>query len=164
MTKQELIETTGTLIAAESCCQELKSAAQAWLDAVGKDGEKAAAEAFLKELKEDVCTIDDAPVSSVPRRPSNISARKRPRSWKPWANRSRPTAASGVSAPPAPPVRNCWRTRKPSRKTAARVKTRQGTGDTVRPPPVFFVVLRQKRGRGGRDGQLLGRPSSTLYR
>ena len=60
MTKQELIETTGALIAAPSCCQELKAAAQAWLDAVGKDGEKAAAEAFLKELKEDVCTIDDA--------------------------------------------------------------------------------------------------------
>ena len=37
-----------------------QNAAQAWLDAVGKDGEKAAAEAFLKELKEDVCTIDDA--------------------------------------------------------------------------------------------------------
>ena len=60
MTKQELIETTGALIAAPSCCQELKAAAQAWLDAVGKDGEKAAAEAFLKELKDDVCTIDDA--------------------------------------------------------------------------------------------------------
>ena len=59
MTKQELIETTGALIAAPSCCQELKAAAQAWLDAVGKDGEKAAAEAFLKELKEDVCTIDE---------------------------------------------------------------------------------------------------------
>ena len=28
MTKQELIETTGALIAAPSCCQELKAAAQ----------------------------------------------------------------------------------------------------------------------------------------
>ena len=59
MTKQELIETTKTLIAAPSCCQELKAVAQAWLDAVGTAGEKTAAEAFLKELKEDVCTIDD---------------------------------------------------------------------------------------------------------
>ena len=60
MNKQELIETTKTLIAAPSCCQPLKAAAQAWLDAAGTAGEKAAAEAFLKELKEDVCTIDDA--------------------------------------------------------------------------------------------------------
>ena len=59
MNKQELIETTKTLIAAPSCCQPLKAAAQAWLDAAGTAGEKAAAEAFLKELKEDVCTIDD---------------------------------------------------------------------------------------------------------
>jgi len=59
MNKQELIETTKTLIAAPSCCQPLKEVAQAWLDAVGTAGEKAAAEAFLKELKEDVCTIDD---------------------------------------------------------------------------------------------------------
>ena len=59
MNKQELIETTKTLIAAPSCCPPLKAVAQAWLDAVGTDGEKAAAEAFLKELKEDVCTIDD---------------------------------------------------------------------------------------------------------
>ena len=59
MNKQELIETTKTLIAAPSCCQPLKDAAHAWLDAIGTAGEKAAAEAFLKELKEDVCTIDD---------------------------------------------------------------------------------------------------------
>ena len=58
MTKQDLIETTKKLIAAPSCCQELKTAAQAWLDAAGTAGEKAAAEAFLKELKEDVCMID----------------------------------------------------------------------------------------------------------
>ena len=59
MTKQELIETTKTMIAAPSCCQDLKSVAQAWIDAVGTAGEKAAAEALLAELKEDVCTIDD---------------------------------------------------------------------------------------------------------
>jgi hypothetical protein len=59
MTKQELIETAKTMIAAPSCCQDLKTVAQTWIDAVGTAGEKAAADALLAELKEDVCTIDD---------------------------------------------------------------------------------------------------------
>ncbi len=56
--KQELIETAKAMIAAPSCCQDLKSVAQAWIDAVGTAGEKAATDALLAELKEDVCTID----------------------------------------------------------------------------------------------------------
>lgn len=59
MTKQELIETAKAMIAAPSCCQDLKTIAQAWIDAVGTAGEKAAADALLAELKEDVCTIDE---------------------------------------------------------------------------------------------------------
>ena len=58
MTKQELIETAKAMIAAPSCCQDLKPVAQAWIDAVGTAGEKAAAAALLAELKKDVCTID----------------------------------------------------------------------------------------------------------
>ena len=42
MTKQELIETAKAMIAAPSCCQDLKTVAQAWIDAVGTAGEKAA--------------------------------------------------------------------------------------------------------------------------
>jgi len=60
MTKQELIETAKAMIAAPSCCRDLKSAAQTWIDAVGTAGEKAAADTLLAELKEDVCTIDHA--------------------------------------------------------------------------------------------------------
>ena len=59
MTKQELVETVKTMIAAPSCCQDLKPIAQAWIDAVGTAGEKEAADALLTELKEDVCSIDD---------------------------------------------------------------------------------------------------------
>ena len=59
MTKQELVETVKTMIAAPSCCQDLKPIAQAWIDAVGTAGEKEAADALLTELKEDVCTIDE---------------------------------------------------------------------------------------------------------
>ena len=58
MTKQELIETAKAMIAAPSCCQDLKTVAQAWIDAVGTASEKAAADALLAELKEDVRTID----------------------------------------------------------------------------------------------------------
>ena len=60
MTKQELIEAAKAMIAAPSCCQDLKTVAQAWINAVGTAGEKAAADALLAELKEDVCTIDHA--------------------------------------------------------------------------------------------------------
>ena len=57
MNKNELIETVKTMIAAPSCCQDLKTAGQNWLNAVGTSGEKAAAEALLAEIKDDVSTI-----------------------------------------------------------------------------------------------------------
>lgn len=47
------------LIAVPYCCAELKVAGKAWLDAIGTDGEKAAAEALVKELEEDVLSIDE---------------------------------------------------------------------------------------------------------
>ena len=59
MNKNELVETVKSMIAAPSCCADLKAVGRNWLDAVGTAGEKAAAEALLKELGEDVCTLDD---------------------------------------------------------------------------------------------------------
>lgn len=59
MDKEELLHTVGALIAAPSCCPELKAAAQTYLDTLGKDGAQAAAEALVKELEEDICPIDD---------------------------------------------------------------------------------------------------------
>ena len=47
------------IIAASSCCAELKAAGEKWLASVGTDGQKAAAEALLAELKEDVSSVDD---------------------------------------------------------------------------------------------------------
>lgn len=58
MTQNELIQTVKSLISAHSCCQELKLAGQKWLDAIGTPAEKAAAEALLQEVKDDICTID----------------------------------------------------------------------------------------------------------
>ena len=45
------------MIAAPSCCAELKEKAEAWLAAEG-DARKAAAEALIAELEEDVTPID----------------------------------------------------------------------------------------------------------
>ena len=60
MSKNEFIETVKTMIAAPSCCQELKDAGQKWLDAVGTAGEAAAWDALLKEAREDICTMEHA--------------------------------------------------------------------------------------------------------
>ena len=46
------------MIAAGSCCAELRAVGQEWLDVCGTEKEKAATEALLAELKEDVCSIE----------------------------------------------------------------------------------------------------------
>ena len=59
MTKTDLIQKVKDVIAAPSCCAEAKAAAQSYLDALGTDGESAAAKALVAELDEDVCSIGD---------------------------------------------------------------------------------------------------------
>ena len=46
-------------IGAPSCCAELKSVGQEWLDAVGTDKISDATKKLLQELEEDVCALDD---------------------------------------------------------------------------------------------------------
>ncbi len=58
MNKNELVETVKEMIAAPSCCQELKDAGRSYLNALGTDAEKTAAAALLQEIREDVCTLD----------------------------------------------------------------------------------------------------------
>lgn len=58
MTKEELKAKIEELTGAESCCAELKEAGKAFLAALGTEKEKEAAEAFKKELAEDVNTLD----------------------------------------------------------------------------------------------------------
>ena len=60
MDKKELIRTVEQMIAAPSCCRELKEAGSKWLAAVGTAEEKAAGAALLAEVKEDVSTIEHA--------------------------------------------------------------------------------------------------------
>lgn len=58
MTKEDMKKTVQDMIAAPSCCQELKAAGRKWLDAIGTAEEKTAAAALVAEAKEDVATID----------------------------------------------------------------------------------------------------------
>ena len=58
MTKKDLIEKAKALIAAPSCCAELKEIGQAWIDSVGKSDEKEKAENLIAEIKEDITPID----------------------------------------------------------------------------------------------------------
>lgn len=46
------------LMNAPTCSSETKAAAQAWLDAVGTDGEAAETEKYVAELKADIMPID----------------------------------------------------------------------------------------------------------
>ncbi len=61
MTKdiQEYVtEQTKALMAAPSCCQEAKDAAQAWLDALGTPAEAEETKKYIAELEEDIMPID----------------------------------------------------------------------------------------------------------
>lgn len=58
MKKEELIETVKKTITAKSCCKELKDAGEAWLNA-DDSARSVLGKALLKELREDVCLIDD---------------------------------------------------------------------------------------------------------
>ena len=54
----EIKQKVQEMIAAPSCCAELKAAGQAWLDAAGTDREADATAALLAEIEEDVMPID----------------------------------------------------------------------------------------------------------
>ena len=58
MDKKEITQLVMDLIAAQSCCADLKAAGQKWLDAAATDQKKAAADALLQEIREDIATIE----------------------------------------------------------------------------------------------------------
>ena len=53
-----VVEKTKELMAAESCSQEAKDAAQAWLDALGTPQEGEETKKYIQELEEDVLPIE----------------------------------------------------------------------------------------------------------
>lgn len=54
-----IVEKVKEVIAAPSCCKELKDVAQKYLDALDTADEKAAGRLLISELKEDVQSLDD---------------------------------------------------------------------------------------------------------
>lgn len=54
----EIKEKVQEMIAAPSCCAELKEAGQAWLNSVGTDQEAVATEKLLTEIEEDLMPIN----------------------------------------------------------------------------------------------------------
>ena len=59
MTKEQLLEKLKSMVAAPSCCAELKAATQNYLDAVGTANEQTAAKNLLAEIEEDITNIDN---------------------------------------------------------------------------------------------------------
>lgn len=59
MTKEEIKSEVKKAIEAPSCCEELKEAGKAYLDAEGTPKEKEAAKNLIAELEDDVTSIDD---------------------------------------------------------------------------------------------------------
>ena len=57
--KNQIIENVKAVIAAPSCCSELRSIAEEWLNAVDTDTEKEMSAKLIAELEEDVCSLDD---------------------------------------------------------------------------------------------------------
>ena len=103
MNKNELIETVKAMVAAPSCCQELQDAGKNWLNAVGTPGEKAAAEALLAELKDDVAPIAhtveffDSPLAV------QIFGAEKAKAMAAHAREIQAQAPNGVIVPPVPP-------------------------------------------------------------
>ena len=62
MTQETLnyvVEKTKELMAAPSCSQEAKDAAQAWLDAVGTENEAEETKKYIAELEADIMPVDN---------------------------------------------------------------------------------------------------------
>lgn len=58
MTKEDVVAKVKEMIAAPSCCEDLKVAGNAWLYELGKDGEKHAAQNLIAEIEEDITPIE----------------------------------------------------------------------------------------------------------
>lgn len=54
---EKAIERTKVLLS-NWCCDELKEAAQAWLDSIGTDKEKEAGKKYVLELQDSIVTVD----------------------------------------------------------------------------------------------------------
>ena len=103
MDKNDLIETVKAMVAAPSCCQELQAAGKNWLNALGTSGEKAAAEALLAEIKDDVAPIAHTVEFFESPLAVQIFGAEKAKVMAPTPARYRRRAPNGVMVPPVPP-------------------------------------------------------------
>ena len=106
MKQNEIIQTVKTMIAAPSCCQELKDAGQKWLDAVGTP-EKLPPGTLCSRKPERISAPSNTPwLFSNRKWERRFSARKRPKRWPPMPATVLPKAPNGATALPVPLVKN----------------------------------------------------------
>lgn len=56
--KEFVVQKTHELMNAQTCCDEAKASAQAWLDAIGTQKETEETKKYLEELEADIVTVD----------------------------------------------------------------------------------------------------------
>ena len=101
-------ELTADLLAAPSACKEVKEAAQNYLDAAGKEGEAAAAKAYVAELEADIMSIDGLISSQDPIWERKSSAQTGRRTFWPMPKSARQQVRNTATVRHAQPVRHCW--------------------------------------------------------
>ena len=55
---ESIVKAVKEMIEAPSCCPELETAGEIWLESLGTDAQEAATKALIAEAKMDICTID----------------------------------------------------------------------------------------------------------
>lgn len=55
---ESIVKAVKEMIEAPSCCPELETAGEIWLESLGTDAQEAATKALIEEAKMDICTID----------------------------------------------------------------------------------------------------------
>lgn len=114
MQKDELLKVVTEMIAAPSCCPELKAAGKKYLEAAGTPGEKAAGAALLAEVKDDLSTVEhliefcDSPLGA------RILGADRAKAMGAHGREIKAAGASGATAPPAPAASRSSTTRNSS--------------------------------------------------
>ena len=57
--KESIVKAVKEMIEAPSCCPELETAGEVWLESLGTDAEISDTKALIAEAKADICTIDN---------------------------------------------------------------------------------------------------------
>ena len=55
---ESIVKAVKEMIEAPSCCPELETAGEIWLESLGTDAQESATKALIAEAKMDICTID----------------------------------------------------------------------------------------------------------